>query len=148
MLDYNFWSPLGIVGEVLPQRDNRVELWEDERDAFGLPIPRVVFTHHENDRRLVDHAVRNMTRILEAAGGRDAWKADRTAHLLGGCRMGTATHDSVVDADCRAHDVPNLFICDGSVFPTSLAVNPSLTIEAIAARTADRIRDLLVRREL
>jgi choline dehydrogenase-like flavoprotein len=47
----------------------------------------------------------------------------------------------VVNADCRAHDVDNLFICDGSVFTTSLAVNPSLTIEAIAARTADRIRD-------
>jgi len=148
MLDYNFFSPLGIVGEVMPQHDNRVELYPAERDRFGLPIPRVVFSYHDNDRRLVDHAVAMMQRILEAAGGRDAWKADRTAHLLGGCRMGRSAADSVVDADCRAHEVPNLFICDGSVFTTSLAVNPSLTIEAIAARTADRIRALAARREL
>ena len=56
--------------------------------------------------------------------------------------MGHNPAVSVVNADCRAHDVPNLFICDGSVFPTSTAVNPSLTIQAIAARTADRIREL------
>jgi choline dehydrogenase-like flavoprotein len=148
MLQYNFWSPLGIVGEVMPQRDNRVELYAGEKDRFGLPIPRVVFSYHDNDRQLVTHAVGTMTRILEAAGGRDAWKADRTAHLLGGCRMGKRATDSVVNADCRAHDVPNLFVCDGSVFTTSLAVNPSLTIEAIAARVADRIRDLAGRREL
>lgn len=148
MLQYNYWSPLGIVGEVMPQRDNRVELYPDEKDRFGQPIPRVVFSYHENDRRVVAHAVTSMTRILEAAGGRDAWSAERTAHLLGGCRMGNDASDSVVNADCRAHDVPNLFVCDGSVFTTSLAVNPSLTIEAIAARTADRIRDTAARREL
>src|SRR5205085_4990872 len=79
---------------------------------------------------------------LEAAGGADIWSADRTAHLLGTCRMGRDPSASVVNADCRAHDVPNLFICDGSVFPTSTAVNPSLTIEALAARTADRICEI------
>jgi len=47
-----------------------------------------------------------------------------------------------------AHDAPNLFVCDGSVFPTSTAVNPSLTIEAIAARTADRIREMTRRGQL
>ncbi len=62
--------------------------------------------------------------------------------------MGTDYADSVVDADCRAHDVRNLFVCDGSVFPTATAVNPSLTIEALAARTADRITQMMRRREL
>ena len=55
--------------------------------------------------------------------------------------MGDDPRDSVVNADCRSHDVPNLWICDGSVFPTSAAVNPSLTIQAIASRTAARIAD-------
>ena len=148
MLDYNYWSGLGIVGEVLPQRDNRVELYHAEHDRYGLPIPRIVFGYHRNDRAIVEHAVQQMTRILEAAGGHDVWHADRTAHLLGGCRMGNDASDSVVDADCRSHDVPNLWICDGAVFPTSTAVNPSLTIQAIASRTAARIRDLAGRGEL
>jgi choline dehydrogenase-like flavoprotein len=148
MLDYNYWSGLGIVGEVLPQRDNRVELYHQETDRHGLPIARVVFGQHENDDAIVQHAVAQMTRILEAAGGSDAWHASRTAHLLGGCRMGHGRDDSVVDADCRAHDVPNLWICDGSVYPTSTAVNPSLTIQALASRTAARIRELAARREL
>jgi len=62
--------------------------------------------------------------------------------------MGVDPTNSVVNRDCRAHDVRNLFVCDGSVFPTSTGVNPSLTIEAIAARTADRITDLAHRNEI
>ncbi len=83
-----------------------------------------------------------MKEILEAAGGEEVWTAERTAHILGTCRMGTDAKNSVVNRDCRSHDIPNLFVCDGSVFPTSTAVNPSLTIQAIAARTANRIADL------
>ena len=60
---------------------------------------------------------------------------------LGSCRMGNDPKTSVVDSWCRAWDVPNLFICDGSVFVTSSGVNPSLTIQAIATRTADYIID-------
>jgi choline dehydrogenase-like flavoprotein len=111
-------------------------------------VPHVRFGYHENDRRLIAHAIGQMGRIMAAAGGTDVWSAERTAHLLGTCRMGSDRRDSVVDADCRSHDVRNLFICDGSVFPTGTAVNPSLTIEAIAARTADRIREFARRGEL
>jgi GMC oxidoreductase len=68
--------------------------------------------------------------ILRAARGEDIWDVNRTAHLMGTCRMGGDANASVVDVDGRAHDVPNLFICGGSVFPTSGAVNPSLTIQA------------------
>jgi len=147
-MDYNYYSGIGIVGEILPQQDNVVKLHETERDQYGLPVPHVVFSYHENDRRLIGHAIAKMKEIMEAAGGRDVWSADRTAHLLGTCRMGRDPEDSVVNADCRAHDVPNLFVCDGSVFPTSGAVNPSLTIEAIAARTADRLVESARRGEL
>jgi choline dehydrogenase-like flavoprotein len=148
MLDYNYYSGIGIVGEILPQARNVVKLHETERDQYGLPIPHIIFGYHDNDRRLIGHAITKMKEILEAAGGDDIWEADRTAHLLGTCRMGDDPKYSVVNADCRAHDVPNLFVCDGSVFPTSAAVNPSLTIEAIAARTADRITEIARRGEL
>jgi choline dehydrogenase-like flavoprotein len=148
MLDYNYYSGVGIVGEILPQRRNEVRLHDTERDQYGLPVPHLVFGYHENDERIIKHAVTKMTEILEAAGGKDAWSADRTAHLLGTCRMGSNPAESVVNSDCRTHDVPNLFICDGSVFTTSTAVNPSLTIEAIAARTADRIIESTLSGEL
>ena len=148
MMDSNYYAGIGIVGEVLAQRTNEVRLHPTERDRFGFPVPHIVFSYHENDRRLIHHAIGQMTRIMEAAGGSDVWSADRTAHLLGTCRMGTDAGDSVVDGDCRAHDVPNLIVCDGSVFPSGLAVNPSLTIQAIAARTADRLGDRARRGEL
>ena len=148
MLDYNYYSGVGIVGEILPQQRNTVQLHATERDQYGLPVPHVVFGYHENDKRLIRHAIATMKEILAAAGGEDTWAAERTAHLLGTCRMGHDPKNSVVNRDCRAHDVPNLFICDGSIFPTSTAVNPSLTIEAIAARTADRIVELGRRGEL
>jgi choline dehydrogenase-like flavoprotein len=61
------------------------------------------------------------------------------AHLMGACRMGDDPAGSVVDRDCRSWDVPGLYVCDGSVFVTSGASNPSLTIQAIAARTADQL---------
>lgn len=139
MLDYNHVAAFGIVGDVLPQRANRVELHASEVDGYGLPIPHVTFGYHENDRRMVRHATEVMRRIHAAAGGTDIWASERTAHLMGACRMGTNPSNSVVDRDGRAFDVPNLFICDGSVFPSSGAGNPSLTIQAVAARTADRI---------
>jgi choline dehydrogenase-like flavoprotein len=62
--------------------------------------------------------------------------------------MGRDPAGSVVDHWCRAWDIPNLFICDGSVFVTSSGVNPSLTIQAIASRTADYIIGAAARREL
>lgn len=142
MLDYNYYSGVGIVGEVLPQEKNSVKLHTSEKDQYGLPIPYVRFGFHENDKKIVEHARAKMKEILEAAGGEEVWTAERTAHILGTCRMGTDAKNSVVNRDCRSHDIPNLFVCDGSVFPTSTAVNPSLTIQAIAARTADRIADL------
>ena len=73
---------------------------------------------------------------------------DDTCHLGGTARMGIDSRTSVVDADCRSWDIPNLWVCDGSVFPTVGGVNPSLTIQAVALRTADRIGQLAAAGEL
>jgi choline dehydrogenase-like flavoprotein len=135
------------VGEVLPRAENRVEL-ADETDELGLRIPRVVFSYGEDDKKLYEHALRFMHDTLEAAGGGDLWHEDGTAHLLGGCRMGDDPKSSVTDADGRSWDIPNLWICDGSLFPTSAGVNPSLTIQALACRIGDRIAALAQRGEL
>lgn len=148
MQRYNHQVGLKIVGETLPQARNRVTL-ADERDRFGLPIARVTWSMCDNDRRLVKHALEFMSRGLKAIDARDIWaESDDTAHLAGTARMGFDPAGSVVDADCRSWDIRNLWICDGSVFPTVGGVNPSLTIQAIACRTADRIRELARRGEL
>jgi choline dehydrogenase-like flavoprotein len=138
---YNHMAGLKIVGEVEAREENCVEL-SDEKDELGLPVPRITFSFSENDKRLYQHSLRFMRQMLEAAGGRHFVETTSTAHLMGGCRMGTSPTDSVTNADGRTWDIPNLWICDGSLFPTSGGVNPSMTIYALAARIADRIRAL------
>jgi choline dehydrogenase-like flavoprotein len=148
MEKYNHQAGLKIVGEVLPQERNRVIL-ADEKDPYGLPIARVTFSLCDNDKALVKHSLGFMTQTLRAAGAHDVWaESDDTAHLGGTARMGDDPRSSVVDGNCRSWDIPNLWVCDGSVFPTVGGANPSLTIQAIACRTADRIRALAARGEL
>ena len=69
-------------------------------------------------------------------------------HLLGTCRMGNDPKTSVINADHRTHDVKNLFLCDGSSLVTSGRGQPTMTIEALAFRASDRIRDLAKRGEM
>jgi len=148
MEHYNHQVGLKIVGECLPQERNRVTL-TDEKDRFGLPIPRVTYSYCDNDKKLIKHSLAFMRQALDAAGATDIWdEDDDTCHLNGTARMGDDPRASVVNADCRSWDIPNLWICDGSVFPTVGGVNPSLTIQAIACRTADRIKAMAARGEL
>lgn len=148
MQKFNHQAGLKIVGETLPQERNRVTL-ADEKDQYGLPIARITYSLCDNDRRLVAHSLDFMEQALGAAGGKEIWRqTDDTNHLNGTARMGDDPRTSVVNADCRSWDIKNLWICDGSVFPTVGGVNPSLTIQAIALRTADRIAVLASRGEL
>ena len=135
---YNHWAGLKICGEVQPQERNRVTL-ADQKDEFGLPVARVTFSYCDDDKRLYRHAIRFMRRSMEAVGARDIWDSASTAHLNGTCRMGDNPRESVVNADGRSWDIPNLWVCDGSLFPTVGGVNPSLTIQALACRIGDRI---------
>ena len=139
MYDYSHYAGLGLVGETMAQDRNGVTLSKDETDSFGLPIPVVSFSYAENDKKILDAGTDTERRILEAAGAETTFRVPNTAHLMGGCRMGASPSTSVVDRDCASWDVPGLYVCDGSVFVTSGASNPSLTIQAIAARTADRL---------
>ena len=148
MQRYNHTVGLKIVGEFMPQERNQVTL-ADEKDRLGLPITRVTYSWCDNDKELNRHALGFMRQALEAVNAREIWdQEDDTCHLNGTARMGRDPKTSVVNADCRSWDIPNLWICDGSVFPTVGGVNPSLTIQAIALRTADRIQALARRGEL
>jgi choline dehydrogenase-like flavoprotein len=147
MTRYNHAAGVKMVGEIEPREHNQVMLAE-EKDPLGLRIPYVRFSLSENDRRLTRHAVDFMRRTMEAAGARDLWVEEDTAHLMGGCRMGADPELSVTNADGRTWEIPNLWICDGSLFPTGGGVNPSLTIMALACRIGDRIEEMAWRGEL
>ncbi len=148
MLDYNHQVGVKMVGEMLPYEHNRVTL-ADEKDQYGLPIARITYSWGENDRKLINHALQQMRMSMVAIGAKDIFEQkDDTNHLAGTARMGFKAETSVVNADCRSWDIPNLWICDGSVFPTTGGVNPSLTIQAVALRTADRIKTMAARGEL
>ncbi|KEO84675.1 GMC family oxidoreductase [Tumebacillus flagellatus] len=147
MLDYNHYGRVTMVGEVLPDANNRVTL-SDEVDEYGMPMAKVTFSYGENDLKLIDHAVEQMKAILKAANGEPEFVVSDTAHLMGGARMGADSQDSVVDQWCRAHDVPNLFICSAAVFPTSGSGNPTATVMALAARTAHYMIDEFKRNNL
>lgn len=136
MMDYNHWAAFGLLGEILPWADNRVTLAE-EKDRFGLPVAKVTFSLHENDKRLIEFGKNKVMEVMLAAGAEEVVQEPRYAHLVGGARMGHDQRTSVVDSFGRTHDIPNLFVCDGSILPTQGSANPGLTIQALAARTAD-----------
>jgi choline dehydrogenase-like flavoprotein len=135
MRDYNHWSVLGMLAEFLPLPENRVTL-ADEKDQFGLPVARFTYSQGENDKAVVAYARNVLEEIWHGADAMDILSIDRYAHLVGGARMGFAPDDSVVDSSHRVWGVDNLFVVDGSVFPTEGAANPALTIMALADRFA------------
>jgi choline dehydrogenase-like flavoprotein len=136
MMDYNHWATLGVLGEILPWPDNRVEL-DHRKDQWGIPVAKVTFNLHDNDNRLIEFGKNKVEEVLWAAGAQEVTQEKRFAHLVGAARMGNDPASSVVDRYGRTHDVSNLFVCDGSVMPTQGSANPGLTIQALAARTAD-----------
>jgi hypothetical protein len=136
MMDYNHWATLGVLGEILPWEDNRVELAE-EKDQYGLRVAKVTFNLHDNDLKLIEFGKNKVVEIMWAAGATQVVQESRFAHLVGGVRMGSDPANSVVNKFGRTHDIPNLFVCDGSILPTQGSANPGLTIQALAARTAD-----------
>ncbi|RWR23372.1 GMC family oxidoreductase [Microbacterium enclense] len=128
---------IGINGDCLPSDGNRLEL-SDETDEFGIPRARVTFTAGPNEKAMTAHATAFLLRVMEAAGARETLVLARSAHTIGTARMSSDPADGVVDGDGRSHEIPNLWICDNSVFPSALAANPALTIMALSLRTADR----------
>jgi choline dehydrogenase-like flavoprotein len=136
MMDYNHWASFGLLGEIIPWADNRVTLAQ-EKDRFGLPVAHVNFNLHDNDKRLIKFAKEKTMEVMAAAGATEVVQEARYAHLVGAARMGSDPRTSVVDKFGRTHDIGNLFVCDGSIMPTQGSANPGLTIQALAARTAD-----------
>jgi choline dehydrogenase-like flavoprotein len=132
-----------VCGDDEPEEHNRVELDTSRLDAYGLPGVTTTYEQSQNSRRLTEAAIGRATELCMAAGAdsvRDFGVAPGFGwHLMGSARMGSDPASAVVDADHEAHDVPGLFVVDGSSLPTGGAVNPANTIQALALRAADRI---------
>lgn len=147
---YAYTGGLHYTGEDLPIQSNGVSLHPTKRDQFGLPIPSLHIDDHPNDLAMKEHGNARMLAVAEAAGARDSYLSPPlpASHNLGTCRMSDDPATGVVDRWGRAHDVPNLFISDGSQFTTSMAPNPTLLIVTLAIRQAGYIVERMRRGEL
>jgi choline dehydrogenase-like flavoprotein len=154
-LAHNFTRTMELMshGTSLPLESNSFSLDPELKDAWGLPALRVTYKDHPDDLKLATYLNARALEILDAAGAQKKWsfpieEQQFAVHLLGTCRMGIDPKTSVINADHRTHDVKNLFLCDGSSLVTSGRGQPTMTIEALAFRAADRIRDLAKRGEI
>jgi len=146
---HNFTRTMQIFchGTSLPVESNNFSLDPDVKDAWGLPALRMTFRDHPNDLKMMEWMRARALEILDAAGAKTKWsfpvqEQQFAVHLLGTCRMGNDPKTSVINADHRTHDVKNLFLCDGSSLVTSGRGQPTMTIQALAYRAADRITTL------
>jgi choline dehydrogenase-like flavoprotein len=137
----------GIIAEDLPDEANRVTLSSELVDSDGLPAPKIIYRTSENTRKLLDFHLARAREAHLAAGAVETYDTplmrDCGWHLLGTARMGEDPGNSVVDQYGRSHDVPNLFIYDGSTFVTSTGMNPTATIAALTLRG---VRQLIANR--
>lgn len=144
------WLGLGCACEQVPNPDSRITL-ADERDALGLRRIRLDWRLTEQDRRsLVEHmrslamefGALGMGRMLINVEDDGRWPAVVTggAHHMGTTRMYDDPRQGVVDRHCRVHGVDNLYVAGSSVFTTSGAANPTLTLVALALRLAQHLK--------
>jgi choline dehydrogenase-like flavoprotein len=128
-------------GKVLARPENRVTVHLNRKDAYGIPIPVIHFRFGDNDRALWKDMREKCAEIVQEAKATMVIQNDRAptgfaSHETGTARMGSDPRKSVLNAYCQAHDVTNLFVVDGSCFTTFPEKNPTLTIMALAVRTA------------
>jgi gluconate 2-dehydrogenase alpha chain len=142
---------LEMIGEDLPQATNTVDLDPSVKDYRGVPVARITYSPHKHEFIAQTVYIPLISALIKAAGADVAFAVPEVsssmfpvaagdvpsgAHIMGGMRMGSDPKTSVTDNIGRVHDMDNVVVADGSVFPTSGAHNPTLTIMATALRNA------------
>jgi choline dehydrogenase-like flavoprotein len=152
---FGFNHHMGILASTtsLPVASNRIDLDPDHKDDHGRPALRMTYRDHDDDLSMMQFLQDRAQEILDAAGALSTWREPVVpqtfhAHLLGTCRMGDDPREAVVDRHHRSHEVPNLFICDGSSLVSSGRGQPTLTIQALAFRAAEHIAEFARRGEI
>ena len=148
--DYANMAGMWIVGEDMPRETNRVTLDPVAKDKLGMPVASVHFDDHPNDEAMRAHAYKQGAAIYDAVGALRTFPTPPypSTHNLGTNRMSANARDGVVNSDGRVHDMPNLYVSDGSQFTTGAACNPTLTIVALAIRQAKHIADRMGRHDV
>jgi choline dehydrogenase-like flavoprotein len=144
---------MDCFGKVLARPENRVTVDPDRKDSYGIPIPVVHFRFSDNDRALWNDMKLRARSMLDTAKVRAVFDTSPepegfASHEVGTVRMGQDPRTSVLNKFCQAHDVQNLFVVDGSCFPTFPEKNPTHTIMALAVRTAHHMSDKMRKGEL
>jgi choline dehydrogenase-like flavoprotein len=145
---------MGAFGESLARWDNYVEIDSNLKDAWGIPALRIVMTHGDNERALMDDAGAQAAEMLEAAGAKNIHvqahveMPGMAIHELGTARMGIDPKKSVLTPYNQTHDVKNLFVMDGASFVSSACQNPTLTMMAITVRACDHLVDRFRKSEI
>jgi choline dehydrogenase-like flavoprotein len=146
------WSfGFGGFAECLPRFENFVELDKNKVDAWGIPILHISMAWSDNEKNLVKDMSEEAAAMLEAAGAENVRKFAQPSipgmgiHEVGTARMGNDPKTSVLNRWEQAHEVSNLFVMDGSAYPSSACQNPTLTIMALASRACDYLVDEMKR---
>jgi choline dehydrogenase-like flavoprotein len=138
----------------LPQETNNVTLDPNYQDKFGRPAIRCTYLDHPDDLATMKWFLDKTAELMETAGATkmEGYYPETgqtgNVHLLGTCRMGDDPASSVIDRNNRSHNVPNLFMCDGSTLVTSGRGQPTMTIMALAFRAAELINQAAQRGEI
>ncbi|MES2373990.1 MAG: GMC family oxidoreductase [Bacteroidota bacterium] len=130
-------------GECLPYQDNRITLNTQKKDPWGLSMITIDCTFRENEKKMHDDMVASGIEMLTSLGYKNV--TDKSAisapgnanHEMGTVRMGRDPKTSVLNAFNQMHEVPNVFITDGSAMASSSCINPSITYMALTARACD-----------
>jgi choline dehydrogenase-like flavoprotein len=153
-------------GEMLSRKENFVELDPEVKDKWGIPVLKIHFTHHDNDRKIIADFQEKAEELFRKAGGEvmegmgrggptgfpgaagspDAQKTPARARGLGGsihevgtARMSANAAEGVLNSYCQTHDIPNLYVFGGNAFPSTGDKHPTLTMMALTARGCDHL---------
>lgn len=141
-----FGHTLGVrvYCEQLPDINNSISLNTWKKDYFGNPVPKISYGIGEYERGALKEATEVAKTILQSAGAYDIQTSNLwyAAHQIGTHRMGKDSRSSVVDKNLCAHDVSNLYMVGSGCFVTASASPPTLTIAALAIRTAEHIASI------
>ncbi|MFT4826012.1 MAG: choline dehydrogenase-like flavoprotein, partial [Cryomorphaceae bacterium] len=151
MKQYVNMASMLVHGEDLPQANNRITLHPTQVDQNGLPVPVVHYEDHANTIAMKEFAVQKGRAIYESLGAKEIFDAPDVfpaTHNMGVARMGNDPATSVCNSWGQTHDIDNLFVSDGSLFPTVGCENPTLTIVALVLRQADYIEQQIRLRTL